>query len=79
MRSRVVKVLLYTGLASILLFALPLFPISVINSSLACAAERAEPLDINTATIDNPKPYQASVTPTPPRSSKGVRTSGRIS
>jgi len=43
------------GLASILLCALPLFPVTVINSSVALAADKAEPLDLNTATAEQLK------------------------
>ena len=52
MGSRLVKLALGVGLGSILLFALPLFPFTVTDSSMVYAAE---PLDLNTATADQLK------------------------
>jgi DNA uptake protein ComE-like DNA-binding protein len=43
------------GLGSVLLLALPLFPLAVTDSSLVHAAEQADLLDINTATADQLK------------------------
>jgi DNA uptake protein ComE-like DNA-binding protein len=55
MGSRLVKLALGVGLGSILLFALPLFPVTVMDSSVIHAADKAEPLDLNTATADQLK------------------------
>ena len=43
------------GLGSVLLLALPLFPVTVTDSSLVQAAEQVDLLDINTATADQLK------------------------
>jgi competence protein ComEA len=55
MGSRLVKLALGVGLGSILLFALPLFPLTVMDFSVTHAADKAEPLDPNTATADQLK------------------------
>lgn len=55
MRSKFAKFVLGVGLGSILLFALPLFPVTLIDSSVTHAADKAEPLDLNTATADQLK------------------------
>lgn len=55
MRSKFVKLVLGVGLGSILLFALPLFPVTVMDSLVIHAADKAEPLDLNTATADQLK------------------------
>jgi len=55
MGSMFVRWLLCAGLASILLFAFSGFPISAIDTSATYAAEKTEPLDINTATADQLK------------------------
>jgi DNA uptake protein ComE-like DNA-binding protein len=55
MGSKFVKLVLGIGLGSILLFALPLFPVTVIGFSEIHAADKAEPLDLNTATADQLK------------------------
>jgi len=54
------------GLASVLVLALPLFPLAVTVPSVSQAAEKAEPLDLNTATADQLKtlpdgPFPAAV------------------
>ena len=55
MGSRLVKLALAVGLGSILLSALPLFPFTVMYSSVIHAADKTEPLDLNTATADQLK------------------------
>ena len=55
MRSMFVKLALGVGLGSILLFALPLLPVTAMGSSVIHAADKAEPLDLNTATADQLK------------------------
>ena len=55
MGSRFVRWTLNAGLASVLLLALPLFPLAVTDSSLVHAGEQADLLDINTATADQLK------------------------
>lgn len=55
MGSTFVKLALVVGLANFLLFALPLFSVTVMNSSVVHAAEKADLLDINTATADQLK------------------------
>jgi len=62
MRSRVVKWLLYARMASVLLFAFLLVSVSVMNSPTVNAAdpskakaEKAEPLDLNMATVEQVK------------------------
>jgi competence protein ComEA len=49
------RLTLGAGLLGIVLLAIPLLPIPVIDTSVAYAAEQAEPLDINTATADQLK------------------------
>ena len=46
---------LRVGLGSLLLLALPLFPLAVTDSPVVQAAEQADLLDINTATADQLK------------------------
>lgn len=55
MRSHFMKWILRVGLGTVLLLVLPLFPLGVIDSPVAHAAEKGEPLDINTATADQLK------------------------
>lgn len=55
MRSHFMKWTLRVGLGSLLLLALPLFPLGVSDAPVAHAAEKGEPLDINTATADQLK------------------------
>jgi DNA uptake protein ComE-like DNA-binding protein len=55
MGSTLVRWTLRAGLGSMLLFALPLFPLAGTISSVAQAAEQADLLDINTATADQLK------------------------
>ena len=55
MGSMLMKPLLCVGFLSALLLALPLFPVTVIDSSVVCAAEKGEPLDLNTATAEQLK------------------------
>ena len=55
MGSRYVSWILNVGLGSVLLFALPLFPLAVTDSSLVHAAEKSGLLDINRATADQLK------------------------
>ena len=43
---------LLVGLGSILLLALPVLPSVMTDASIVSAAEKAEPLDLNTATAD---------------------------
>lgn len=43
---------LRVGLGSLLLLALPLLPLAVTNSSLVQAADKTEPLDLNSATVE---------------------------
>ena len=52
MLPAIVRWTLRVGLGSLLLLALPLLPFAVTNSSLAQAADKAELLDLNTATVD---------------------------
>jgi hypothetical protein len=52
MRSHFMKWTLRVGLGTVLLLAIPLFPLGVIDSRVAQAAEKDEPLDINTASAD---------------------------
>ena len=51
----IVRWTLRVGLGSLLLFALPLFSVAVTDASLAQAADKAEPLDLNSATADQLK------------------------
>jgi len=53
--ARYVSWILNAGLGSVLLFALPLFPLAVTDSSLVHAAEKSGLLDINRATADQLK------------------------
>jgi hypothetical protein len=55
MRSKLMKWTGGVGLASLLLLALPLLPSPGNDSSMIQAAEQADPLDINTATVDQLK------------------------
>ena len=55
MESTLVRWTLRVGLGSVLLFALPLFPLAVTVSSAGQAAEQADLLDINTATAEQLK------------------------
>ena len=55
MRSTLIRWTVCLGLASVLLLALPLFPLAVTVPSVSQAAEKAEPLDLNTATADQLK------------------------
>ena len=55
MRSTLVRWTLHLGLGSVLLLALPLFPLAVTDSPVVQAAEQADLLDINTATVDQLK------------------------
>jgi competence protein ComEA len=52
MGSMRVKLLLWTGLAIVLLLAVPVFPSVMTDAWVVSAAEKAEPLDLNTATAD---------------------------
>jgi competence protein ComEA len=55
MLPMIVRWALRVGLASVLLLALPLLPSLVTDSSLVHAAEKADLLDINTATAEQLK------------------------
>ena len=55
MESTFVRWTLRVGLGSLLLLALPMFPLAVNDSSAGQAAEKADLLDINTATADQLK------------------------
>ena len=55
MRSKLMKWMRGTGLASFILLALPLLPSAVHHSSMIQAAEQPDLLDINTATADQLK------------------------
>lgn len=55
MGSPFVKWTLRVGLGSVLLLTLLLFPLALTHSSVAHAAEKADLLDINTATADQLK------------------------
>lgn len=55
MRSTLVRWTLSAGLGSVLLLALPLFPLAVTDSPVVQAAEQADLLDINQATADQLK------------------------
>jgi len=55
MESTLVRWTLRVGLGSVLLLALPLFPLAVTVSSAGQAAEQADLLDINTATAEQLK------------------------
>ena len=55
MRSKLMKWMCGTGLASLILLALPLLPSAVHHSSTIQAAEQPDLLDINTATADQLK------------------------
>lgn len=55
MRSKLMTWMRGTGLASLVLLALPLLPSAVLHSSMIQAAEQPDLLDINTATADQLK------------------------
>lgn len=55
MLPAIIRWTLRVGLGSLLLLALPLLPVAVTNSALAQAADKSEPLDLNTATADQLK------------------------
>jgi competence protein ComEA len=55
MRPTLFRWTLHLGLGSVLLLALPLFPLAVTDSPVVQAAEQADLLDINTATADQLK------------------------
>lgn len=55
MRSRLARWLLGAGLTSVLLLTLPVLPSVITDASVVSAAEKAEPLDLNTATPDQLK------------------------
>ena len=55
MLSKLIKWTSGIGLVGVLLFAFPLVPLTVTNSSVAHAADNADLLDINTATADQLK------------------------
>lgn len=55
MRTPLVRWILRAGLGSVLLLALPVFPSVVTDASLIQAAEKADLLDINTATAEQLK------------------------
>ena len=55
MRPTLFRWTLHLGLGSVLLLALPLFPLAVTDSPVVQAAEQADLLDINMATADQLK------------------------
>jgi DNA uptake protein ComE-like DNA-binding protein len=55
MGSTLVRWTLNAGLASVLLLALPVLPLVMTDASLVSAAEKADLLDINTATAEQLK------------------------
>ena len=55
MMTTIVKWTLRAGLAGVLLVAFPLVPFSVTNPSVIQAAEKADLLDLNTATAEQLK------------------------
>ena len=55
MGSKLVRWTLNAGLASVLLLALPVLPLVMTDASLVSAAEKADLLDINTATAEQLK------------------------
>jgi competence protein ComEA len=55
MRSKLIRWTFSAGLGSVLLLALPLFPLAVTDPPVVQAAEQADLLDINTATADQLK------------------------
>ena len=55
MGSKLVRWTLNSGLASVLLLALPVLPLVMTDASLVSAAEKADLLDINTATAEQLK------------------------
>jgi competence protein ComEA len=52
MGSKLVRWTLNAGLASVLLLALPVLPLVMTDASLVSATEKADLLDINTATAE---------------------------
>ncbi len=52
MGAKLVRWTLNAGLASVLLLALPVLPLVMTDASLVSAAEKADLLDINTATAE---------------------------
>jgi hypothetical protein len=79
MGLKLVRRTLHLGLGSALLISLPLVPLAVTVSPVVQAAEQADLLDINTATADQLKAPLVLVMRTQSRSSRGVRTNGRMS
>jgi competence protein ComEA len=55
MGSKLVRWTLNAGLASVLLLALPVLPLVMTDASLVSAAEKADLLNINTATAEQLK------------------------
>jgi len=55
MGAKLVRWTLNAGLASVLLLALPVLPLVMTDASLVSAAEKADLLDINTATAEQLK------------------------
>ena len=55
MGATLVRWVLRVGLGSVLLLALPVLPSVMTDASRVSAAEKAEPLDLNTATADQLK------------------------
>ena len=53
--TQIVRWTLLTGLGSLLLLALPVFPSAMTNSSPSQAAEQSDLLNLNTATADQLK------------------------
>jgi hypothetical protein len=78
MLPTLVRWTLRAGLGSLLLLALPMFPLAVPVSSAGPAAEKADLLDINTATADQLKELPG-IGEVYAIKTKGVRTPGRTS
>jgi competence protein ComEA len=55
MGSKLVRRTLHLGLGNVLLISLPLFPLAATVSPVVQAAEQADLLDINSATVDQLK------------------------